>query len=736
MQKSEFEEEKASEPGSFVEQHAKASDLLTECLLSVARHYGRPLSAASLLAGVPLDKKGRLTPALVPSAARNAGLAARIVRSRLPQVAQFALPAVIFLKDDQACILLGSEGGTYTVAHPGVEESSMDISREELENLYSGFVLYLLPSRRKEAWKEARPEQSGGHWFWSVLLRNWRPYSQVMVAAFVLNICALATPLFVMNVYDRVVPNKATETLWVLATGIGVVFLFDFVIKTLRAYFIDTTGKQIDIELEGRLFDQLLGIQLKDKPASTGAFANLLREMEVLRDFFTSATLISFVDLPFIFLFIALFWFIGGPIAFVFMAVLPLTIAIGLAVHYPIKHSVEAAISKGHGKHAVLVETLSTIETVKSLGCESAMRNRWTMSAADNAKHAVRTRSLSHLAMNLTGFVQQFSYVIIIIVGVYLIKEGALTMGGLIACSILSGRVMAPFAQIAQLITRLHHTTSAYRELDRVMSVPGERRNPEEFLHRPYFKGEVEFRDVSFSYPESKISALNNVTLKINAGERVGIIGKTGSGKTTLGKLMMSLYTPDQGSVLLDGTDLRQIDPADLRRWIGYVPQDVILFQGDVRQNICIANPQATDQEIFQAALVSGTHDFIRTHPQGYGLNVGERGGNLSGGQRQTISIARALLRNPSVLVLDEPTSSMDAQTEHLFVKRLGSIAAGKTLVVITHRPTLLEHVDRLIVLDEGKVVLDGPKEEVLQRLHSGRIPAARSGSCGTEANQ
>jgi ATP-binding cassette, subfamily C, bacterial LapB len=736
MQTSETRDGKENPTESFIELPARAGDLLTECLLFVAKHHGRPLSAFSLLAGVPLDKQGRLAPGQVQSAARNAGLAARIVRSTLAKVAQFALPAVLFLKDDQACILLATGEETCTVAHPGLEESATEIPREELEQLYSGFVLYLLPSRRKEAWTDARPEQCRGHWFWSVLLRNWRPYSQVMVAAFVLNLCALATPLFVMNVYDRVVPNKAMDTLWVLATGMGVVFLFDFIIKSLRAYFIDTTGKQIDIELEGKLFDQILGIQLKDKPASTGAFANLLREMEVLRDFFTSATLVTFVDLPFIILFIALFWYIGGPIAFVFMAILPLTIAIGLAVHYPIKHSVESAVSKGHGKHAVLVETLSTIETVKSLGCESAMRNRWTLSAADNAKHAVRTRSLSHLAMNLTGFVQQSSYVIIIIVGVYLIKEGALTMGGLIACSILSGRVMAPFAQIAQLITRLHHTTSAYKELDKVMSVPGERKNPEDFLHRPHFEGEVEFRDVSFAYPEAKVSALRNVNLKIRAGERVGIIGRTGSGKTTLGKLLMSLYIPNAGSVLLDGTDIRQIDPADLRRWIGYVPQDVTLFQGDVRQNICVAHPQAADQEILQAAIVSGTHDFIRTHPQGYGLSVGERGCNLSGGQRQTISIARALLRNPSVLVLDEPTSSMDAQSEYLFVKRLGSIAADKTLVVITHRPTLLEHVDRLIVLDEGQVVADGPKEEVLQRLHSGKIPAARSGPSEMEANQ
>jgi ATP-binding cassette subfamily C protein LapB len=699
-----------------------SADALAQSILFVARRHGRILSPASLLAGLPLDEHGRLTPRMAEAAARNAGLTARIVRSPLGRVARFALPAVLFLTDEQACVLLDMDADTATVAHPALEDGERAMPLKELEKLCDGHILYLMPARKDGTHGDA-PLREKGHWLRGTLLRNWRAYSQVAVAATILNLIALASPLFVMNVYDRVVPNSALETLWVLSIGVAIVFVFDFLIKTLRAHFIDNTGKKIDVELEGRLFDQLLNMRLKDRPASVGSFANLLRELEVLRDFFTSATLVSFVDLPFIVIFIAMFWYIGGPIAFVFMAVLPVTILIGLAIHVPIRNSVQAAMAMGSGKHAVLVETLGNIETVKGLGCEAAMRARWMRDTADSAKHAVRSRSLSHLAMNLTGFVQQSAYVIIIIVGVHLIKEGDMTTGGLVACSILSGRVMGPFAQIAQLITRLHHTMSAYKELDRVMTLPVERDDTDSFLHRPKIEGSLEFRNVTFSYPGSKLPALKDANIQIAAGERVGVVGRTGSGKSTLGKLALSLYEPDQGSVLVDGADLRQIDPADLRRWTGYMPQDVSLFQGTVRQNIGMAHPQASDQDILRAAQLSGTHDFMRTHPMGYGLHVGERGATLSGGQRQAISIARALVRDPNILVMDEPTSSMDAQSEALLVQRLKAFLNGRTLLLITHRPSLLDLVDRIIVMDDGQVVADGPKDAILRQLQTGGIP-------------
>lgn len=708
---------------------SQQTDSLRDCVLYIAKHHGRAISPTAMLAGVPLDKEGRLTPSQVEEAARNAGLESSIRKSPLDKLPSEALPAVLFLEEHEACVLLEIKGDDYMVAFPS-NDSTADFSKQtlslhELEKQHNGFVLYLLPHKASLATGTNAAPKAPYHWLWKALSKNWWAYVQVLIAAMVLNIMAVASPLFVRNVYDRVLPNSATDTLWVLALGVAIVFVFDLLLRTIRAHFIDITGKKIDVDLEATIFNQLLAMRLRDKPSSVGGFASILREIEVLRDFFTSATLTSFVDLPFVVIFIALFYYIGGPMAFTFMAALPVVCLIGLTIHFPMKYSVKSALAMGYGKQSVMVETLSNIETVKSLGCDAFVRKRWNQHIIESAKHSVRSRSLSHLALNLTAFVQQCTYVIVIIVGAYLIKSGELTTGGLVACSMLSGRVMGPFAQIAQLITRLHYTTSAYRELDRVMNLPRERSDTSEILSRPVLKGRIQFNDATFTYPNAQLPALNNVTMHIEPGERVGVIGKTGSGKSTLGKLLLSLYTPDKGAVLVDGTDLRQVDPFDLRRWIGYVSQDVALFQGSVRENICIANSQASDEEVLKAALTSGVNDFIRTHPQGYALPVGERGENLSGGQRQSIGIARALLRNPNILVMDEPTSSLDTASETLLMQRLHKYIDGKTLVLITHRPTLLALVDRIIVLDEGSIVADGPKEAVLRQLQKGEVLTA-----------
>lgn len=710
------------------EGQAPSLDSLAESILTISRHHGKHRTLATLLAGLPLGPDGRLTPSMAARAAANVGLTGRIAKMPLDEVAPFALPALLFLKDNETCVLQGISGDHFSIIRAGEQDASF-VAREELAESYIGFVMYLLPEKTEAQLigGESPKVYLRRHWLFGTVLENWWPYTQVVVAAVMLNIFALASPLFVMNVYDRVVPNRALETLWVLAAGVLLVFCFDFTLKTLRAFFIDTTSKKVDIILEGKLFDKLLDMRLSEKTSPVGSLASLLRELEVLRESFTSATLTALVDMPFIVIFILLFWYIGGPISLVFMVALPMVVFIGLGVHLPMKHCIEANMASGYNKHTVLIETLSSMETVKGLGCESVMRRKWGQHCIESAKQYVRSKSLSQLAMNMTNFVQQVGYVVIIIVGVYLIKEGKLTMGGLVACSMLSGRVWGPFTNITQILSKLHHTASAYRELDKVMSLKGENSGSADFLHRPDIRGQVEFRGVSFSYPGCKLPSLKNVNMRIMPGERVGVVGRNGSGKSTLGKMILGLYEPDDGAVLVDGTDLRQLNPADLRRATAYVPQEVMLFQGTVRQNICMSHPQATDQQILNAALVSGTHDFMRTHPRGYDLLVGERGSTLSGGQRQAIGIARALIRTPSILVLDEPTSSMDNQAEALFVARLKQVLAGKTLFLITHRPNMLELVDRLIVMDEGQVVADGPKENVLRMLNSRGVPAAQA---------
>lgn len=709
------------------EAQVSTPDTLTHCLLHIARHHGRPISREALLAGIPLADEGRLTPLLVPQAAERAGLNVRAVRQTLEHIRSEVLPAILLLKDESACVLAsrGSDG-KMAVVFPDVCDGVREYEPGDLQELYGGFVIYALPSTQQRA--ETRPGDSGpsrGHWFWGAFREQWWSYVQVMIAAFMLNCFALASPLFVMNVYDRVVPNNAMESLWVLSIGVALVFCFDFLIKTLRGLFIDRSGKKVDILLENRLFVRMLGMRLRDRPASSGYFANIIREMEMVRDFFTSATLTSFIDLPFIFIFLILFWYIGGPIAFIFMAILPLVVAVGFLIHFPLRKSVSSSLESAHEKHAILVEALSNIETVKAIGCEPSLRKKWGESAHLGAGHAVRSRSLSHLTMNITGLLQQFAYVVIIIVGVYLIREGEMTTGGLIACSILSGRVMTPFAQIAQLITRLQHAVTSYKRLDEVMRMPEERPMGKHFVQRTLHGGEIEFRDVEFSYPKASTPVLSAFNLNIAGNEKIGILGRTGSGKSTLGKLILNLYTPDRGAVLIDGTDMQQLDPVDIRRAIGFVPQDVTLFQGSIRDNICMGYPQATDQQILNAAFISGTHDFVRLHPQGYDLPVGERGCNLSGGQKQSVSIARALLHNPKILVLDEPTSSLDIRAEELFMKRLKLVLKDKTLILITHKSSLLALVDRLVVIDEGRIVENGPRDVVLEKLMQGAIKRA-----------
>lgn len=710
---------------------AESHDSLLSCILYLAELHGNAASRDAVVAGLPLSESGEITPALVPKACKRVGLSASIQAHKLTAIREEALPAILILNNDKACILARKgDAEDWQLTFPDLNNGTTVRRKRDIEDIYSGFVVYALPIESSYGENNVSPQETyEGHWFFSVFKQEWWSYAQVMLAAFLLNLFALASPLYVMNVYDRVVPNNAMESLWVLSVGFAIVLCFDFIIKTLRGMFVDRSGKKLDIVLENRLFDRILDMHLKEKPHSSGALANVLRELEVIREFFTSATLVSFVDLPFIFIFIGLFWYIGGPIAFVFMIALPIIIGAGLIIHFPLRQAVEKSIESGHDKHSVLVETLTNLETVKTLGCEAFLRKRWSHNATLGARHSIRSRALSFLTMNITATIHQFAYICIIITGVYLISDGQLTTGGLIACSILSGRVMAPFSQIAQLITKLQHARSSYKRLDEIMQKPSERPISKRFIKRDLNQGNLTFKNVSFTYPEGDQKALDSVSINIAGKEKVGIIGKTGSGKSTIGKLLLDLYEPDDGSVLIDNTDIRQLDPADVRSSIGYVPQDVALFNGSLRQNLTMGCPQASDKSILNASFIAGLNEFVRIHPRGFDLTVGERGCRLSGGQRQAVAIARALISNPAVLLLDEPTSSMDSRSEELFMNRIQMALSNRTLVLITHKPTLLALVDRLIVIDQGKIVEDGPKSSILKKLADGKVKNAKEDS-------
>lgn len=691
-------------------------DPLLGCLVALTKIHEDPRTADALIYGLPLEDN-QLTPQLFIRAAQRVGLSARITNRKLKDIPSVVLPSVLLLKERRACILLKVTEKNAEVIFPETGEGEQIISLEELAENYAGYAIFLRPAFKFRVKRDEKLSERKGSWFWGTMWQFWPTYLQVGLAAMLINSFALASPLFIMNVYDRVVPNKAIETLWVLAFGVIIVIGFDLVLKSLRAYFVDNAGKRADVILSSRIFEQVLNIQVKARPASAGAFANHLREFESLRDFFTSATVTALVDLPFLGIFLFIIYLIGGPLAIVPATAIPVVICIGLFLQWPMRKSVAKNTEENSQKHGVIIETISALDTVKSLGVEGHMQKEWERFVGQTAETSVNSRFFAGLGINLSAAAMQLVTVAVVAYGVILMSEpdSTLTVGALIASTILTGRTMAPLGQIAALLTRLNQAMVALKGLNEIMSLPVERSADKRQLSRPNIIGDIEFKDVTFKYPGTEIPALSDVSFKIKAGEKVAIIGPVGSGKTTISRLLINLYEPDEGAVLIDGTDIRQIDPSDIRRSIGSVMQDVTLFHGTVRHNITMGHPQADDEMVLNASKMAGVHNFISRHPHGYDLQVGEKGATLSGGQRQALGIARALLPNPPVLMFDEPTSSMDLNSERRFIGRLKEFGKEKTLLLVTHRTSLFSLVDRIIVLGNGKVVADGPRDEVLK---------------------
>ena len=702
----------------------KDADPLLQALVSTCKILHIPHSAETLTAGLPLVNN-KLTPALFIRAAKRVGLSAGLVERPLDKISNLVLPAVLLLKGNKTCVLLSEENEQCSIILPETGNGKKIVPFHVLKAEYTGLAFFIQISHKFDNRTADIAASKDKHWFWDVIYKSLPIYAEVLVASFLINLFALASPLFVMNVYDRVVPNHALETLWVLAIGIGIVFSFDFLMKTLRGYFIDVAGKRSDVILSSTIFEKVMGIKMESRPTSVGVFANNFHEFESFRDFLTSATLATLIDLPFLFVFLLVIYLIGGNLALIPLCVLPLAILVGATIQIPLKKTINELFKYSAQKGATLIESLTNLDSIKSSGAEGQMQKQWEQNVGKIASLSLKTRFFSSVAINLTTFIQQMATVSVVIFGVYKISEGDLTTGGLIACTILTGRALAPVAQVASLLTRYHQSRTALESIDRMMSLPVERDAEKKYLHRPEFKGSIEFKNISFSYPEQPVKALDNVSFKINAGERIGIIGRIGSGKSTIEKLMMGLYEAQQGSILVDGTDIRQLDPADLRRQIGYVPQDISLMFGSVKDNITLGSGFVDDKAILKAAEIAGVTSFVNNHPSGFDLQVGERGLSLSGGQRQTIAVARALLLSPHIFVMDEPSNAMDSSSEEGFKKRFLNQLKTQTLILVTHKASMLMLVDRLIVMDSAKIVADGAKEEVLTALKQGQIKVA-----------
>jgi ATP-binding cassette subfamily C protein LapB len=700
-------------------------DPLLDCLMQIAKLHDRPVTRTSVSSGLPLVHN-RLTVELFHRAADRAGLSSRTLHRSLDRITNLQLPVALLLKDRKACVLVAIEdqGQQLRILLPETGMGEKTLTREELEGLYTGYGIFVRPKFRKlrQTVNEISQTSSKRGWFWGTIFESWRIYRDVFIASFLINLFGLASPFFVLNVYDRVIPNAAFETLWVLAIGISVIYVFAVIMRGLRGYFVDEAGKKANLKISAALFQKVLGLRMEVRPQSIGSFSKNLQEFESIRDFITSFSITALIDMPFVFLALLVIWYLGGIIVLVQIVSIILLLAYAFFIQVPLQKAVEQSFQASSQKNAILIEGLTGLETIKMLGAESQIQRAWEEAVSYIAKWSARSRFLSSSVNHFSFFVQSMSVVGVVVLGVYMISDGNLSQGGLIALVILSRQAIAPMSQVVSLATRYHRAKAALKTLNQIMELPVERPEGKTFLHRSQIEGAIELKNLTFAYPNQTVKILNNISLKIKPAEKIGIIGPIGSGKTTLGKLILGLYEPLSGMVSMDGTDIRQIDPADLRHSIGYVSQDITLFRGTIRENITMGTHDIDDNTIIRAAELTGVNEFVKKHSMGFDMEVGELGRGLSGGQRQCVALARSMLLDPQVLVLDEPTSNMDNRTEVLLRDNLSKVIENKTVILITHRASLLEMVDRLIVIDNGTVVADGPKTSVLEALKRGQL--------------
>lgn len=702
-------------------------DPLLRCLVIFSKRYNRPVSPDSLISGLPVEP-GAAGPELFSldksrgmfqRVAKRAGFASRLIQRDLENISELLLPCILVLKNRDACVLdaIDHDSGQAHVIYPDVDEGGEWVALEKLKNSYLGFAFLLKKEFKREFTTRKALNVSQGHWFWGTLKRSKDVFSSVLLASVMVNFFVVAMPLFTMNVYDRVVPNNAIETLWALAIGVLIIYLFDAALRFIRTYLLEVAGKKSDVIMSSIIFEQVLNLKMSHWPRSVGAFANSLREFESVRNFIAASTITTLVDLPFSVLLFVLIFYIGGPLVIVPLVISMLLLGYSYYMTGPLRESIEATLEAAASKNAHLIESLHNIQTIKTLGTSSHSQWVWEESSGEIAEKSMRSRMLSNSIGVVSQFLMQLNSVLIIIVGVYLISDLSLTLGGLIAVVMLSSRAVAPMGQVATLISQYQQTRAAYDSLNEIMQMPVERQETKKYVRRPAFNGLIEFKDVGFTYPEADKASLAGISFSIRPGEHVGIIGKVGSGKSSIAKLLMGLYEPTSGSISVDGINTNQIDPADLRQNIGYLSQEVDLMRGSIRDNLLHRDPQVDDARLLEVSKISGVGEFVNKLPSGFDTQVGEQGLRLSGGQRQAIALGRALMLDDPIIVLDEPTSNMDNSTEFRVKKRLFDFSREKTLLLVTHKVSMLDLVERLIVVEDGRILMDGPKKDVVETL-------------------
>lgn len=711
---------------------------ILDALVIFTKLHGKRYSREVLSEGLPIEE-GHTAPklfsvrstssrALFSRAAHKAGFKTKVSRIDLEDISSLILPCIILLKTDDpnevnACILESFDElreNAYVI-FPEAGDIVSKVKIEDLNKEYFGTSLFLKKEYRFESEDFKLIDNKDKHWFWDTIHTIKYIYKDVLLASLVINLFMIATPIFTMNVYDRVIPTSAFNTLWIFALGVVVVYIIDLGLRFLRTYLLEVAGKKSDIIMSSIIFEQVMDLKISSIPKPIGSFANVLKEFESIRSFMSSTTITLFIDIPFVFIFLFTIYFVAGHLVWVTVVSMLIVIIYTYSIKDKMLHSVKATAGASSLKNGVLIEAISNLEALKALNALSFYQYKWEEATGEIAEKGIKTKTLSAAIGTVSGFVTQLNTVLLIIFGAYMIDAQALTIGALIASVILSGRALGPMGQVAGMIAYYQHVRSAYDSIENVMNLESEHPSDKQFVRRPAFRGNIEFKHVTFGYPGTDFKQLIDINLRIKEGEKVAILGKVGSGKSTLQKLLLGFYHQDEGSVLIDGIDVKQIDPVEVRSNISYMSQDIALFAGTARSNILLKKHKASDEELLRAAQISCASDFINKHPQGFELPIVEKGENLSGGQAQAISLARTVIDDSSLFILDEPTKSFDSGTSKRVLTNLKQVLEKKTLILITHTPADLILVDRIIVMDSGKIIMDGPKQEVLDKLNGKR---------------
>ncbi len=692
-------------------------ELWLTAMLHVARHYRLDYSEENVRVALQWEQ-GASIDIILERMSRQLGMIARFEPFvstmldpwRMPMLAQFSNGQVGVLDkmDDRGniSVLFSGDGGlatTLTAEEIGARISFVAIVKPESS----------VPDARVDEY--IKPYQE--NWFWKIALRDWRRYTDIMFSSMVANVLALAGMVFSMQVYDRVVPAQSEPTLWVLFGGVMIAILFEFMMRMSRVQISDMIGKRADLKISDRVFGHALRIRNDARSKSTGSFISQIRELEQVRELITSTTISTIADLPFFLLFVCILWLIGGPLALVVLAAIPLLLIPGLLIQKPLAKLSNDGIRESAIRNAMLVEAVESLDDIKLLRAEQRFQNQWNHINDVSASISMKQRFLTSLLMTWTQEVQSIVYAVVLLVGCFMVMSGDMTTGALIGTTILSSRTIAPLSQISGVLSRWQQAKVARNGIDELMKRPIDQPERSKAVHRPVIYGSYQFKNTSFKYGEdSPTTALNIPSLNIKAGEKVALLGRNGAGKSTLLQLMAGLNVAQEGQLLLDGLNMTMLDPADVRRDMGFLNQNARLFFGSIRDNIVMGMPLATDDDIVRALTLSGALSFVQSQQDGINYQILEGGMGLSGGQRQALLLARTLIRQPNILLLDEPTAWLDEVTEKQIIERLSQWLGNRTLVVATHRMAVLQLVDRIIVVDNGKIVMDGPKQQILEK--------------------